>query len=175
MIFHPTQLAGVFEIDISQHTDERGFFARTWCRKEFDEAGLNADLAQCSISFNKERGTLRGMHYQARPFEEDKLVRCTAGAIYDVALDLRENSSTFRQWFGTVLSSENHRALYVPKGCAHGFFTLTENSEVLYQISAFYCPQAARGVRWNDPAFMIEWPGEVRVISERDKNLPDFQ
>jgi dTDP-4-dehydrorhamnose 3,5-epimerase len=174
VIFHPTRLAGVFEIEVSRHADDRGFFARTWCKEEFEEACLSPDLVQCSISFNRERGTLRGMHYQASPFAEDKLVRCTTGAIYDVALDLRLNSPTFRQWFGVVLSAENHRSLYVPKGCAHGFLTLSDGSEVFYQMSAGYCPDAARGVRWNDPAFRIEWPVEVRVISERDRDLPDY-
>ena len=175
MIFHETKLPGVLEIDMALLSDDRGFFARSWCKQEFAEHKLASDLVQCSISFNAKRGTLRGLHYQAEPYWETKLVRCTAGAIFDVALDLREKSPTYRQWFGTVLSAENHHSLYIPKGCAHGFLTLTDGSEVLYQMSEAYCPEVARGVRWDDPAFSIEWPGKVEVISERDRSLPDFQ
>jgi dTDP-4-dehydrorhamnose 3,5-epimerase len=155
--------------------DERGFFARSWCEREFREHGLNSELVQCSISFNKERGTLRGVHYQAAPNPEAKLVRCTRGSLYDVALDLRPDSSTYLKWTAAELSAENHRALYIPEGCAHGFLTLEDQTEVLYQMSEFYYPEAARGVRWNDPAFGIEWPGKVEVISERDRIYPDFE
>ena len=174
MLFQESKLAGVFEIQIEPNTDERGFFARTWCQKEFSDHGLNANLVQCSISLNRRRGTLRGVHYQAAPFAETKVVRCTSGAIYDVVLDLREESPTYKQWFATVLSDENRCSLYIPEGCAHGFLTLTEESEVLYQMSEFYHPESARGVRWNDPAFGIEWPGKPEVISTRDASYPDF-
>ena len=174
MTFLETKLNGVFEIAPTPVSDERGFFARTWCRKEFEDRGLIAELAQCSTSFNSKRGTLRGLHFQSEPFAETKIVRCTAGAIYDVALDLREGSPTYRQWYGTVLDERNRRALYIPPGCAHGFLTMEDESEVFYQISEFYHPEASRGVRWNDPAFHIEWPGEVQVISERDRTYSDY-
>jgi dTDP-4-dehydrorhamnose 3,5-epimerase len=173
--FLETQLAGVFEVCLELNSDERGFFARSWCEREFGDHGLATKLVQCNVSMNKREGTLRGIHYQAAPFAETKLVRCTAGAIYDVALDLREHSPTFKQWFGTVLSAENRRALYIPEGCAHGFLTLANESEVLYQMSEFYHPDAGRGIRWNDPAFQIDWPGRVEVMSERDRTYPDFE
>jgi dTDP-4-dehydrorhamnose 3,5-epimerase len=175
MIFKDTGIDGVWVIEPERHEDERGFFARTWDPQEFAERGLNPDLAQCSLSFNRARGILRGLHYQAAPQEEAKLVRCTAGAIFDVAVDLRPGSATFRDWFGVELSAENRLALYVPEGCAHGFLTLADDSEVHYQISQAYVPEAGRGVRWNDPAFGIEWPGEVVVINERDGSYPDFR
>lgn len=175
MIFQTTKLAGVFEISPELRPDERGFFMRTWCQQEFEQHGLNGKLVQCSVSFNTLRGTLRGMHYQEAPFAEAKLVRCTAGAIYDVALDLRPESPTYKQWYGTVLSARNRHALYVPERCAHGFLTIEDESEVLYQMSEFYHPEAAKGVRWDDPAFGIVWPGAVKVISERDRDVPDFE
>ncbi len=175
MIFQETKLAGVFEIYLEPNTDERGFFARTWCQGEFGDHGLNSKLVQCSVSLNSRRGTLRGVHYQWMPFVETKVVRCTSGAIYDVVLDLREQSPTFKQWFATVLSAENRHSVYVPEGCAHGFLTLTDGCEVLYQMSEFYHPETGRGVRWNDPAFQIVWPAEVVVISERDRTYPDFE
>ncbi len=175
VIFNPTKLPSVFEVHLTLLSDERGFFARTWCQQEFKDHNLAEGLVQCSISFNHRRGTLRGVHYQAEPFAETKLVRCTSGAIFDVALDLRESSPTYKQWFGTVLSAENRVSLYVPKGCAHGFLTLTDNTEVLYQMSESFHPESARGVRWNDPAFKIDWPGKVEIISDRDRNLPDFE
>ena len=174
MIFTDTGIEGVWVVEPERHEDERGFFARTWDPDEFAAHGLNPHLAQCSISFNARRGTLRGLHFQVAPREEAKLVRCTAGAMFDVALDLRTQSPTFRSWFGTTLSGENRRALYVPEGCAHGFLTLADATEVYYQISAPHAPDAARGVRWDDPAFAIEWPGEVSVISERDRTYADF-
>ena len=174
MIFEKTRIAGVWVVEPERHADERGFFARTWDTKEFAEQGLNGALVQCSLSYNAARGTLRGLHYQASPHEEAKLVRCTAGAIFDVAVDLREDSPTFRSWFGVELSADNRLALYIGEGCAHGFLTLTDDAEVLYQISEFWAPQAARGARWNDPAFAIEWPGHVAVINERDRTYPDF-
>jgi dTDP-4-dehydrorhamnose 3,5-epimerase len=175
MIFRDTGIDGVWVIEPERIEDERGFFARTWDPDEFAERGLNPDLAQCSISFNRTRGTLRGLHYQAAPHEEAKLVRCTAGAIFDVAVDLRPHSSTFRDWFGIELSAENRLALYIPEGCVHGFLTLADDSQVHYQISQAYVPDAGRGVRWDDPAFAIRWPGDVVVINERDRSYPDFR
>jgi dTDP-4-dehydrorhamnose 3,5-epimerase len=175
MIFKDAGIDGVLVIEPERHEDERGFFARTWDPDEFAERGLNPELAQCSISFNRARGTLRGLHYQAPPHEEAKLVRCTAGAIFDVAVDLRPGSSTFRDWFGIELSAENRLALYIPEGCAHGFLTLADDSEVHYQISHAYVPDAGRGVRWDDPAFAIRWPGEVVVINDRDRSYADFR
>jgi dTDP-4-dehydrorhamnose 3,5-epimerase len=175
MIFTDTGIGGVWVVEAERLEDERGFFARTWDTDEVAERGLNPKLAQCSISYNRALGTLRGMHYQVAPHEEAKLVRCTAGAIFDVALDLRPESSTVGEWFGIELSAENRRALYVPEGCAHGFLTLDDGCEVHYQISQSYAPEAARGVRWNDPAFAISWPGEVVVINERDRSYPDFR
>lgn len=169
-----TPVVGAYLIELERLEDERGFFARTWCRREFEEAGLNTELAQCSLSFSLRRGTLRGLHYQAAPHEEVKNVRCTMGSIYDVVVDLRPRSPTYLQHFGTTLSAENRRTLYVPEGCAHGFLTLEDSTEVFYQISEFHVPEAARGVRWDDPAFGIQWPMEVQVISERDRTYPDF-
>ena len=158
MIFQETKLAGVFEVDLELRTDERGFFARSWCRREFEEHGLNPSLAQCSVSFNKRKGTLRGMHFQAAPSPEVKLVRCTMGAIYDVVIDLRPQSPTFKKWIGIVLTPQNRHMIYVPEGCAHGFMTLQDESEIFYQISEFFAPELARGVRWDDPAFGVSWP-----------------
>ena len=174
MTFRETKLVGVFEIDIEPRFDERGFFARTWCQREAESHGLNPRLVQCSISYNERKGTLRGMHYQAMPFGEAKILRCTAGVIYDVVLDLRPQSRTFKQWFAAVLSADNRQILHIPEGCAHGFLTLTDKTEVFYQMSEFYHPEASRGVRWNDPAFQISWPEKVEVISDRDRTYPDF-
>jgi dTDP-4-dehydrorhamnose 3,5-epimerase len=175
VIFEETTVSGVFLVRVDPRRDDRGIFARTWCREEFEDRGLVAKLAQCSTSFNSSRGTLRGLHYQSEPFAEAKLVRCTAGAIYDVALDLRSDSPTFCQWYGTILNERNRNSLYIPCGCAHGFLTIEDDSEVFYQISEFYHPEASQGVRWNDPAFHIEWPAEVQVISDRDRTYTDFQ
>lgn len=175
MIFRDTGIGGAWILEAERLEDERGFFARTWDADEFAARGLNARLAQCSISFNRLRGTLRGLHYQVAPHEEAKLVRCTAGAIFDVVVDLRPDSTTFRDWFGVELSADNRLAVYVPEACAHGFLTLTDGCEVHYQISQFYAPEAARGVRWDDPAFGITWPGEVLVMNERDRTYPDFR
>ncbi len=168
MIFTETKLKGAFLIKPELHEDERGFFARTWCAREFEAHGLNPKLVQCSISFNKTKGTLRGMHYQAPPFEEAKLVRCTRGAIYDVIIDLRRDSKTLKQWVAAELSADNHLMFYIPEGMAHGFQTLYDNTEVFYQISEFYHPDSLGGVRWDDPAFSIEWPIEQKKISPRD-------
>jgi dTDP-4-dehydrorhamnose 3,5-epimerase len=174
MQFHRTKLAGVFEISLDIIPDERGFFARSWCQQEFRNHGLNPSLAQCNISFNTHQGTLRGMHYQAPPFPEAKLVRCTKGAIYDVVVDLRADSPTYTQWIAVHLSAADRNMVYVPEGCAHGFLTLEAEAEVFYQMSEFFHPESARGVRWNDPQVKIEWPGEVKVMSERDRSYPDF-
>jgi dTDP-4-dehydrorhamnose 3,5-epimerase len=174
MIFTGTTLKGAFLIEPERRQDERGFFARTWCQSEFAAAGLQTDWVQCNISFNKERGTLRGMHYQARPYEEAKLVRCTMGAVYDVIIDLRADSPTFRQWLAAELTSDNRLMLFIPKGFAHGFQTLTDETEVFYHMSQVYAPEYARGVRWDDPAFKISWPAEQRIISARDRSFPDF-
>lgn len=175
MIFNATRLAGVFEIELELHQDERGFFARSWCCNEFERHGLNPRLVQCNVSFNHKRGTLRGLHLQFAPHAEAKLVRCTRGAIFDVAVDLRSGSPTYLNWIGATLSADNRRALYIPEGCAHGFLTLEDETEIFYQMSEFYEPSASRGFRWNDPTFVIEWPGEVTVISERDATYLDFR
>jgi dTDP-4-dehydrorhamnose 3,5-epimerase len=174
MIFTETKLKGAFIIEPEKLEDDRGFFARSWCQREFEAHGLSPRLAQCSISFSKQKGTLRGMHYQLPPCEEAKLVRCTSGSIYDAIIDLRAASPTFRQYFGLALTAHNHTMLYVPEGFAHGFLTLEDNTEVFYQISEFYSPQHARGVRWNDPAFAIEWPFPPSTLSDRDRSCPDF-
>jgi dTDP-4-dehydrorhamnose 3,5-epimerase len=174
MIFTATELPGAWIVDIDRRDDERGFFARSWCQEEFEARNLNPRQVQSSISRSRRKGTLRGLHYQAGPYAEAKLVRCTMGAIYDVIVDLRSDSPMYCRYFGAVLTADNHRALYVPEGFAHGFLTSADNSEVLYQMSEFYHPEAARGVRWNDPAFAIAWPGFPDVISDRDSSYPDF-
>jgi dTDP-4-dehydrorhamnose 3,5-epimerase len=175
MTFVETKLRGVVEIHLDLKVDERGFFARSWCQKEYESRGLNPKLVQCNVSYNARKGTLRGIHYQKAPYREAKLVRCTRGAIYDVAVDLRPDSPTFKEWVAAVLTAENRHMLYVPEGCGHGFLTLEDGSEVFYQMSEFYMADCGRGVRWNDPAFGIAWPAEVRAISERDRTYPDFE
>ena len=174
MIFTETTLKGAFLIELERRQDERGFFARTWCQREFEAHGLNTQWVQCNLSFNRPKGVLRGMHYQAAPYAETKLIRCTMGAIYDVIIDLRPESSTFRQWMALDLTAEDRRMLLVPEGFAHGFQTLVEETEVFYQMSQFYAPEHARGVRWDDPAFKVSWPDGRRLISERDQSFPDF-
>lgn len=174
MIFTDIKIRGAFIVESERREDERGFFARTFCRKEFKAHGLNPDLVQCSISFNKKKGALRGMHYQVAPHEEVKLVRCTMGAIYDVIIDLRPDSPTFKQWVAVDLTADNRRMLYIPEGFAHGFQTLEDNTEVLYQMSEFYHPESARGVRWNDPVFGIKWPSRPTFISNKDDTYQDF-
>jgi len=168
-------LNGACVIELEPISDERGFFARTWCAEEFERLGLNPKLVQCSISWNERRGTLRGMHYQAEPCAEAKLIRCCSGAIYDVIVDLRPASPTYGKWAAAELTSENLKMLYVPEGFAHGFQTLTDNTEVSYQISASYQPEFARGVRWNDPAFGIEWPISNPILSARDRAYADHK
>ena len=175
VIFKETKLKGAFIIEPERIADERGFFARTFCREEFEAHGLNPNLVQCSVSFNKKKGTLRGMHYQITPHQEAKLVRCTMGAIYDVLLDLRPKSSTFKQWVSVELTCENRRMVYVPEGLAHGFQTLRDDTEVSYQMNEFYHAECARGVRWDDKMFGIRWPLDQRVTSVRDLSYPDFQ
>jgi dTDP-4-dehydrorhamnose 3,5-epimerase len=173
-VFLETFLKGAFLIDVEKREDDRGFFARTFCQREFAEHGLEAHVAQCNISFNERKGTLRGMHYQVPPFEEAKLVRCTMGGIYDAIIDLRGGSPTFGQSLAIELTARNRRMLYVPPGFAHGFQTLECNTEVFYQMSQFYSAEHSRGVRWNDPAFGIKWPPDERIINERDQKYPDF-
>ena len=174
MEFRQTELSGVYLIEPQRLSDERGFFARTFCARELGELGLATGIAQSSVSFNPTEGTLRGMHYQDAPHGETKLIRCTMGAIWDCLIDLRPDSPTYKRWVGERLTAENHRLFYVPEGIAHGFLTLEPNSEVFYEISSFFVPEAARGVRWDDPAFGIEWPAEPRLMSERDRTYPDF-
>lgn len=174
MIFSPQPLAGACIIDVQRIEDERGFFGRTWCARELEEHGLEASLVQCSLSFNRLRGTLRGMHYQASPHEEAKLVRCTIGAIHDVIIDLRPESPTYKRWLAVELTADNRRMLFVPRGFAHGFLTLVDASEVLYQMSTFFTPDGARGVRWDDPAFGIAWPFSPTTLSDRDRSYPDY-
>jgi dTDP-4-dehydrorhamnose 3,5-epimerase len=174
MIFTETTLLGAFVVDLQLNKDDRGFFARSFCCNEFESHGLCRSVVQCNISFNASRGTLRGMHYQW-PDGEAKLVRCTRGRIYDVIIDLRTTSPTFRKYFGVELTEANRRMLYIPVGFAHGFLTLEDETEVFYQMSEFYFPEQARGVRWNDPAFGIDWPMPVQVISDRDNNYADFK
>jgi dTDP-4-dehydrorhamnose 3,5-epimerase len=175
MIFTPTRLAGLWLVGLERQADERGWFARSWCAREFAEHGLDPALAQASLSFSRRQGTVRGLHYQRAPHGEAKLVRCVRGAIWDVALDLRPASPTLGQWQAFELSAENGLSLYISEGFAHGFQTLVAESEVLYQISAFYAPEAATGVRYNDPAFAIDWPLPVSIVSPRDASWPDYR
>ena len=176
MIFRETELPGAYLIELERIEDDRGFFARSFCAEEFRARGLADRFVQCSVSCNKKKGTLRGMHCQAPPHEEAKVVRCTMGAVYDVIIDLRPESPAYRRWAAAELSARNRRALYVPEGFAHGFQTLEDDTELLYQMSAFYHPECARSVRWDDPAFGIEWPpADERVISVRDRNYEDFE
>lgn len=175
MIFTELPLRGAYLIEPEPLDDERGFFARTWCRREFEARGLETVVAQSSISYNRRRGTLRGMHFQVAPHEETKIVRCTRGAIHDVIIDLRIDSPTFMKHVAVELSAENRAMLYVPKGFAHGFQTLTDDTEIFYQISEFHSPEHARGVRWNDPIFGIRWPIDDPIILGRDDSYPDFR
>jgi dTDP-4-dehydrorhamnose 3,5-epimerase len=174
VIFKETGLAGALELELERIEDARGFFARVFCAREFEARGLATRFVQSSLSWNARPGTLRGMHFQIAPHRETKLVRCTAGAVWDAIVDLRRDSATRLRWFGTELSAENRRMLYIPAGFAHGFITLQPGSEVFYEMDEFYAPQAGRGVRWNDPAFGIRWPRSPEVIAERDASYPDL-
>ena len=175
MIFKETKLKGAFVIEIEKREDERGFFARAWCKREFEDHGLNAQLVQANIAFSRKKGTLRGMHYQAPPYEEAKLIRCIKGGVFDVIIDIRPDSPQYKEWFGLQLTSDNYKMLYVPEGFAHGYQTLDDNTEVFYPASQFYSPESERGVRWDDPAFGIEWPEtDNLVMSEKDKTWPDY-
>ena len=174
MIFEPTALGGAVLVHLDRHVDERGFFARSWCAREFAAAALPAEMVQCSVSWNEQRHTLRGMHWQAAPHGEGKLVRCTRGAILDVVVDLRPDSSTYLAHLAVRLDQDNRDALFIPPGLAHGFLTLMEGTEVFYQMDTAHMPEAARGARWDDPAFAVAWPARPAVISERDLSYPDF-
>ncbi len=174
MRFTPTKLTGTYLVDLQRAEDLRGFFARAWCEQEAEQHGLAPRMVQANVSFNKKKGTLRGMHYQIPPSQEAKLVRCTSGAIYDVIIDLRPTSATFLQHVGVTLSADNRQAFYIPSGFAHGFQTLADTTEVFYLMSDYHAPQLARGLRWNDPAFGITWPDDARTIHERDATYPDF-
>jgi len=174
LIFRETNLKGAFLIEPEKREDDRGFFARSFCREEFAAHGLNPKVMQCNIAFNRRKGTLRGMHFQAAPYQEAKLVRCTKGSVYDVCIDLRRSSTTFKQHFAVVLSARDHNMVYIPEGFAHGMQTLEDDTEVFYQMSQVYSPESARGVRWNDPAFGIEWPAAERTMTEKDRTYPDF-
>ncbi len=174
MIFSETNLAGAYIIEIEKNEDERGFFARTLDMKQYEQMRIDSKILQSSISFNKKRGTLRGMHYQVEPFEESKFVRCTKGKIFDVILDLRKNSKTFKKWISVELSDINHKMMYVPKGFAHGFQTLEDNSEVYYEITQIFSQEYAKGIRYNDPFFKIKWPLENKIMSEKDSKYLDY-
>jgi len=174
MIFTKTPLEGAFTIELEKREDDRGFFARTFCAHEFEEHGLETKIVQTNMSRTLKKGTIRGMHYQKTPHEETKLVRCTKGAVYDVIIDLRKNSPTYKKWFGAELSDTNYKMMFVPRGFAHGFVTLTDNVEVTYEVSAFYTPGVEAGIRFNDPAFNIKWPIEVTEYSEKDVSHPDY-
>lgn len=174
MLFQATELEGAYIVDLERREDERGFFARVWCGQEFAQHGLETQVAQVNMSHNRRKGTLRGMHYQHAPYAETKLVRALRGAIYDVIIDLRPSSPTFKRWIGVELTADNRRALFVPEGFAHGFQTLADDTDVMYQVSAFYTPGAEGGARYNDPAFQIEWPLPITVISDKDQQWPLF-
>ncbi|MDR3685376.1 MAG: dTDP-4-dehydrorhamnose 3,5-epimerase [Coriobacteriia bacterium] len=174
MVLAETCVEGVFVLEPEKARDERGYFARMWSADEFEHAGLCSAWVQSSVSFNTRRGTLRGMHYQVEPHREVKLVSCTAGAVFDVVIDLRADSPSYRRWFGVELTADNRCTLYVPEGLAHGFITLVDDSVVEYHMSEYYHPDAARGVRWSDPAFAIQWPAEPAIINERDASYADF-
>ncbi len=174
MIFVPTKLRDAYVVGIQQIRDARGFFARSWCRRELEAQGMNSCVVQANIGFSRRRGTIRGMHYQVSRGEEAKLVRCTRGAIYDVIIDLRSGSPTYKEWFGVELTATNYQMVYVPEGFAHGYQTLSDDTEICYQTSQFYAPECARGVRYDDPAFGITWPLPVAVISDADRNWPPY-
>lgn len=175
MKFTETKLKGAFIIDIEKLEDERGFFARSWCVNEMKEHDINVNILQTNISYNKTKGTLRGMHYQIEPYQEAKLVRCSRGSIFDVIIDLRKDSSTFKQWIGVELSAENYKMLYIPEDFAHGFITIEDNTEVSYLMSEIFVPGAGATIRWNDPLFNIKWPLDPVIMSEKDKSQTDYK
>lgn len=175
MIFTETKLPGVFIIELEKRTDDRGFFTRAWCKKEFADQGINLDWVQANLAHTEKEGTLRGLHYQIAPYEEAKLMRCIRGAIYDVIVDLRPESPTYKHWLGVELTADNRKSLYIPEGFAHGYQSLRDDAEVFYLVSQFYTPGAEQGIRYNDPAFGIAWPLKVRVISDKDKSWPDYE
>ncbi len=174
MKFQETKLAGAFIIELDKIKDNRGFFSRSFCMEEFDKHGLNTNVNQCNISFNKHAGTLRGMHYQVAPYDEAKLIRCTKGSVYDVIVDIRRDSTTYLDWISIGLNEINHKMIYVPEGFAHGFQTLEDDVELFYQMNEFYNAQSASGVRWNDPILKIEWPSTEPLVSEKDASYPDI-
>jgi dTDP-4-dehydrorhamnose 3,5-epimerase len=174
MIFTETKLKGAYLIDVERLEDERGFFGRSWCKREFEANGLNPNAVQSNVSYNSHKGTLRGMHFQINPFEETKTIRCTSGAIYDVIIDLRQNSETYKQWFGVELTKESFRMLYIPEGFAHGFITLAKHTSVHYVVTEYYTPGAERGIAYDDPEFNIEWPIKPLMISAKDRNHKPF-
>lgn len=174
LLLAPIPVAGAFLITLNPIQDNRGFFSRSYCKQEFLDNGIEMDIVQCNISHNKTKGTVRGMHYQECPHEEQKIVSCIQGSIYDVVLDLRKESPTYLKWHAETLSAESMNALFIPKGCAHGFQTLTDNCRVYYQMGNYYHPQSARGVRWNDPVFGISWPDPADTISDKDTSYQDF-
>jgi dTDP-4-dehydrorhamnose 3,5-epimerase len=174
MKFTETELKGAFIVEVEKLSDDRGFFARSWCLKEFEAHGLTSRVVQSNVSYNIKKGTLRGMHYQIAPYQESKLIRCTRGAIYDVIIDLRPESPTYKQWTGLELTADNRTMLFVPEDFAHGFMTLADDTEITYQVSQFYTPRSEKGIRFNDPLFRIQWPLDVSVISDKDRQWPDF-
>lgn len=174
MKFTETKLKGAFVVEIEKLSDARGFFARSWSRKEFEAHGLTSGIVQANVSYNHKKGTLRGMHYQIAPYQESKLIRCTRGAIYDVIIDLRPDSSTYKQWMGVELTADNYTMFFVPQDFAHGFQTLMDETEITYQVSQFYTPGSEKGIRFDDPAFDIQWPLKVTIISDKDRIWPDF-
>jgi dTDP-4-dehydrorhamnose 3,5-epimerase len=175
MVFRETKLRGCFIVEIEKVEDQRGFFARGWCKREFESHGLESRLVQANISLSKKKGTLRGLHYQVPTYEETKLIRCTRGSVYDVVVDLRPNSPTYMHWMAVELTAGNYRMFYVPRGFARGYQTLEDNTEIFYQVSEFYTPAAERGIRYDDPVFSISWPLRVEEISDKDKSWPDYK
>ncbi len=174
MIFQETPIPGAFIVDLEKHEDERGYFGRVWCSREFKGHDLNPNLAQANVSFNRKRGTMRGLHHQLPPHAETKLFKCTGGSIYDVIVDLREDSPKYCTWYGVELSAEKERCLYVPEGCAHGYLALTDGTKILYYTSEDYSPELERGIRYDDPLFDIKWPVRISVVSEKDRSWPDY-
>ncbi|MDR7543861.1 MAG: dTDP-4-dehydrorhamnose 3,5-epimerase [Armatimonadota bacterium] len=174
MIFQETPLPGAYVVELERTWDERGFFARAWCQREFAERGLTAQFVQTNVAYSRKKGTLRGLHYQAPPYQEAKLVRCTAGRAYDVVVDLRRDSPTYRRWFGVELAQATYRMLFVPEGFAHGYLTLEDETEITYQVSQFYAPGFERGIRYDDPALAIAWPGPIEIVSAKDRSWEDF-